>query len=82
MAFDWEGPTAKPKGKAKPPSASSAAVVAAEGVSLDAVISRLRTMADGGLRVELDLPELEPVTFALLYALRNKAVSLTIKDKK
>lgn len=82
MAFTWQAPEAKKKGS-KPAATPAAAApsVAVQGVTLDAVISRLRTMADGGLRVELDLPELEPATFALLYALRNKAVSLTIKDK-
>lgn len=85
MAFQWQAPEAKKKGKGKPADetpASAAPSVAEQGVKVEAVISRLRTMADGGLRVELDLPELEPAMFALLYALRNKAVSLTIQDKK
>ena len=75
MPFKWQSPEAKAK-KDNPPSAP---VVAAGGVVVDAVICRLKTMADGGLRVELDLPELEPVMFALLYSLRNKAVKITIK---
>lgn len=84
MSFAWQAPEAKKKGKGKPADASSATAkaVAAEGVTVQAVIVRLRTMADMGLRLEIDLPELEPATFALLYALRNKAVSLTISDKK
>ena len=85
MSFQWQAPEAKKKGKGKPADETPAAAapeVAAQGVKVEAVISRLRTMADGGLRVELDLPELEPAMFALLYALRNKAVSLTISDKK
>ncbi len=76
MSFKWIAPKAKEK-KAETPQA--APVVAAGGVEVDAVICRLRTMADGGLRVELDLPELEPALFALIYALRNKAVKITIK---
>ena len=81
MGFNWQAPEAKKKGS-KPAATSAPAAPAAAGqsVSVDAVISRLRTMADGGLRVELDLPELEPAMFALLYALRNKVVTITIKD--
>lgn len=84
MSFQWQAPEAKNKGKGKlaDTSAPVAPSVAEQGVKVEAVISRLRTMADGGLRVELDLPELEPAMFALLYTLRNKAVSLTITDKK
>lgn len=77
MSFKWEAPKAKDK-KAHEPAATAKAV-AAGGVTMDAVICRIKTMADGGLRVELDLPELEPEVFALLYALRNKAVKITIK---
>ena len=82
MSFEWQAPEAKKKGN-KPVAnpAAAAPSVAVQGVTLDAIICRIRTMADGGTRIEIDLPELEPVTFALLYALRNKAVSLTIKDK-
>jgi len=81
MSFDWQAPEAKKK-RNKPAETHAAPPPMAEGrsVTMDAVISRLRTMADGGLRVELDLPELEPAMFALLYALRNKVVTITIKD--
>ena len=75
MPFEWEGPTKKVKTAGvpdKPPAAGP--------VVFDAVICRLKTMADGGLRVELDLPELSPVEFALLYTLRNKAIKITIKE--
>lgn len=73
MSFEWESPTAKNK------TSQAAPVVAAGGVEVDAVICRLKTMVDGGLRVELDLPELEPAMFALLYTLRNKVIRINIK---
>lgn len=90
MSFKWEAPKAKDKKGAKPsaakaaggdisPEVPAAAAMAAAGITFDAVICRLKTMADGGLRVELDLPELAPEEFATLYALRNTAIKITIK---
>ena len=58
---------------------SAAEVVAAGGVEVDAVICKISTLCDGGTRISVDLPELEPTMFALLYALRNKRIKMILK---
>lgn len=80
--FKWQAPEAKKKAQGKPAEAPAAAAVAAQGVTMDAVICRIRTLVDGGVRIDVDLPEMEPAMFALLYALRNKSVAINISDKK
>ena len=81
MSFNWQAPEAKKKAQGKPADTASvtAKAVAAGGVEVDAIISKMSTMCDGGTRLILDLPELKPEMFALLYALRAKAIRIVIK---
>ena len=72
--FKWTAPQKK-----EIPSPETPGRVGAS-VEFQAGIVRIRTMADGGLRVELDMPESQPELIALLYALLNKSIKVTIND--
>ena len=48
-------------------------------INFDAIVARVQTLADGGLRVTLDLPEDAIEAAALLMALKREGVALKVR---
>ena len=51
-------------------------------IQVPAVIARVSTMADGTIRITLDLPELESNTMAGIFDLRGKNVLASLSEEK
>jgi len=73
VAFKWEGYS-----KPEPEKANDLPQVQFPGI-----ISNIRTMADGSLRLVVDLQEIEqlnPALIALLFSLLNKKISVKLEN--
>lgn len=47
-----------------------------------ATVARVKTLVDGGIRVEFDLPETESMVLSLLHDLRERYLRVVIYDEE
>ena len=49
-------------------------------ISIPAVIAKVATLADGTIRITLDLPELQSESMTSIFDLRGKEVKVTMSE--
>ena len=78
MAFNWNSPERQDK-KGDSSESSNVVEVNNKSVTYNAEIIRIKTMADRGLRAEIDFGEVKEIDIAFLYGLVQKAIKITLR---
>ena len=76
MSFEWESPTSKSNGPCM--KAEILSLLKREGITFPIIVSGVRTTADNGLRLQLDLPEMDMTKAGILYSLLHKVAKCNI----
>lgn len=71
MAFEWTAPGKSPKG-----------LSGMFPITLQATVAQVKTMADGGFRLMLDVGESDIVSVAKFLAMRGIVLELDVRESK